>query len=301
MTQPFTVIVPVKVTDANLVSTNVPETDYPVYDPMATYALGERVIVTTGYHTIFQSAANGNIGKFPPTSPLDWDEVGPTNAHAAYDESGGTAVTVANMLQFEVTGDLIDSFGFLEASASTVRIEASTPTLGVYYDQTFDLQERAIISSWYDYFFAPINRQSQLVVFDVPPASSSTYRITLESNGTIKLGTFVMGKARQFGFTQYGAKVNIVNYGRTTTNEFGRRTRVRRGFAKRMTVQVELTPGVTDSVFNQLADLREVFALWVASNESYEMLTVGGDYKDFTIDVEYFSRNLCSLEIEGVA
>lgn len=301
MSQPFTVVVPDPISDETLISINLPENDHAEYSPSVSYSLGARVILKTGYHKIYQSAVANNIGKFPAISPLEWDEVGPTNAWAAFDESGGTATLAENVLEFQVSGDLIDSFGFLELAADQVRIRGSHPTVGTYFDQTYTVQERTIIGSWYDYFFSQINRQSQLVVFDVPPMSDSTYTITLTSGGTIKLGTFVMGKAREFGFSQYGATVSIVNYGRTVTDQFGRRTRVRRGFAKRMTVQVELTPAVTDAVFNQLADLREVFALWVASNGTFDMLTIAGDYKDFAVNIEYFSRNLCSLEIEGVA
>ncbi|MFZ3289256.1 MAG: hypothetical protein WA191_20750 [Telluria sp.] len=49
------VLDPIPVTDAILISTNVPETDYPAFDPNGVYAAGDRVItVATDVHDIYQ-------------------------------------------------------------------------------------------------------------------------------------------------------------------------------------------------------------------------------------------------------
>lgn len=47
---------PIKIGDANLVSSNVPENDYPAYSPATGYSLGNRVTITTGgLHKVYES------------------------------------------------------------------------------------------------------------------------------------------------------------------------------------------------------------------------------------------------------
>ena len=73
MTQPFFVVRPTPINDANFVSSNVPENDFPEFASGTTYALGARVIVTTGYHRIYESLVASNTGNFPPQLLLpDW-------------------------------------------------------------------------------------------------------------------------------------------------------------------------------------------------------------------------------------
>lgn len=301
MTKPFTVIVPVKVNDSNLVTTNVPETDYPVYNAGTTYALGARVIVTTGYHNVYQSVVAGNTGHFPPTSATYWVLVGPTNAHAAFDESGGTLTSLASPLEFKVSGDLMTAIGLIELSASMVRIRAYSAGEGTYYDQTFDLEDRAVVGDWFAYFFAEIDKQSQLIVTDIPPVSGSEYTITITGPSTVAVGTFVLGKASEFGFTEYNAQVGIIDYSRKEVNEFGRASLEERAFRSRMSVSIWVNRGVVDSVKKKLSGLRAKNCLWVAASEQYEALTIFGFFRDFSIDIAYPTHSICTAEFEGIS
>lgn len=301
MSDPFTVIVPVLVTDSNLVSTTATEDDYLAYDAGTTYAMGDRVIVTTGYHGIYQSLIDANTGNFPPSNPTKWVLVGPTNAWAAFDESGGTITTVASPLTFVVNGDLATSIGLLEVDAATARIQAYNATEGTYYDQTIELQDRTVVGDWFDYFFSEINRQAEVIVTDIPPVSSSVYTITLGSLVDVSLGTFVMGKATRFGFIEYNAQAGIIDYSRKDVNEFGRATLEKRAYSNRMNVNIHVANGLVDSVKKKMATLRATPCLWVAAKGQYELLTIFGFYRDFTIDIAYPSYSVCTAEIEGLS
>ena len=57
------VIPPVLITDSILTSSNVAETDYAVWSSGTTYSTGQRVIVTTGVHKIYESLQNTNLNK----------------------------------------------------------------------------------------------------------------------------------------------------------------------------------------------------------------------------------------------
>ena len=301
MTQPFFVVRPTPINDANFVSSNVPENDFPVFASGTTYALGARVIVTTDYHRIYESLVASNTGNFPPTSPTKWVEVGPTNRWAAFDESGGTMVTAASPIEFAVLGDRLGSIGLLEITATSVRIRASTASDGTYFDSTYTLADRAVVTNWYEYLYQPIDRQRELIVTNIPPITGSTYTVTVTGTGNVSLGTFVVGNRTEFGFTQYNASIGIIDYSRKEADQFGRQILVRRRFSKRMDVAVVREPGNTDGVARLLADLRATVALYVGASEIYDSLTIFGFYRDFNIDIAFPTQTVASLQIEGIS
>jgi hypothetical protein len=300
MTTPFYVVTPTMIDDMNFVSSTVPENDFPVYSEATTYPLGARVIVTTGYHKIYESLVASNTGNFPPTNPTRWLEVGPTNRWAAFDQSGNTLVTATDSIEFAITGNRFGSVGLLEVQASSVRIRASTLVDGTYYDKTYTLPDRSVVSNWYEYLYQPISKQKQFVVTDIPPISGSTYTITVTNNGPVSLGTFVFGNKSEFGFTQYNATIGIIDYSRKDVNQFGTATLTKRNFSKRMDVSVFMESVLTDSITTKLQDLRATPALWVAAQDSYEVMTIYGFYRDFSIDIAFPTQTVGSLQIEGL-
>lgn len=300
MTQPFFVVVPEEVNDSNFVSSTVPENDYPVYDAGVTYNTGDRVILTTGYHQIYESLVDSNLGNFPPNSPLSWVLVGPTNAWALFDESGNTITTGTSPIEFVINGDRITDFGFQEVIGTSIRIRAFNVTEGTYYDQTFILNDFAVVNNWYDYFFEPINRKTELIVRGIPPIGDSQYTITINGDGTSSIGTYVMGQATEFGNTQYGARAGIIDYSRKEVDQFGRATLLQRSFSKRMEVTLFIDNDIIDSVYRKLINLRATPNLWVGANESFETLSIYGFYRDFSVDIAYPQKSLCTLTIEGL-
>lgn len=299
-TYPFTFIVPTLITDESLVSTSVSEDDHPVYDSATTYAVGDRVIVKTGYHKIYQSLESNNLNQFPPTSPLSWVEVGPTNAWAMFDESPSTRTVSSTAITFKILGDRFNSVSFLGLKATSVRIVAES-TEGVYYDQSFTLEDSGIVLNWYQYFFSPIIRKTELSVTDIPPVGGSTYTITIEPEGTAELETFVIGMSEEFGKTQYGATAGIIDYSRKEVDQFGNARLIKRKYSKRMDVKLWLDRSETDYFYRRLVDIRSTPVLWIAARDQYEALTIYGFYRDFNIDIAYPSVNFCTLQIEGLS
>lgn len=301
-TYPFTFIVPTLITDESLVSTSVLEDDQPVYDEATTYAAGDKVIVTTGYHKIYQSLEANNLNKFPPTSPLSWVEVGPTNAWAMFDESADTKTISNTAITFKISGDRYNSMAFLGLKAISVRVVAESDAVGgVYYDETFEAPDVGVVLNWYQYFYSPIIRRSEVTVTDIPPIGSSTYTITIEPEGFAELQTFVVGVKEEFGRTQYGASAGIIDYSRKEVDQFGNARLVKRKFSKRMEVKLWLDKVETDYFYRRLVDIRSTPLLWIAARDQYEALTIYGFYRDFNIDITYPSVNFCSLQIEGLS
>lgn len=298
--KPFTVVEPIEITDSNFVSSTLPETDYGEWSAVTTYTTGDRVIVAAD-HLIYQSATATNLNNTPdPNADTDdWLIVGATNRWKMFDDAGNTVSTGSAPIEFVVTGDYVDSMGFLGIEAETIRIQAEAGG-DTYYDETFTMADLADIGDWAQYFFVASSLQTQLIVFDIPAVAGSTYTITLDAASTASLGTFIMGTAQSFGFTLYDAKVGIISYSKKQEDQFGNINIVRRLNRRTMDVQVQVDPAAFDVVNRALVDLDGKLALWVAADNDYEALTIYGFYRDFSQTLAYPTVTFANLQIEGL-
>lgn len=304
MTKPFTVVVPTKITDTNLVSSTVPENDFPVFDSGITYQIGDRVILLAPFHKIYESIVEDNLGNNPATTSGSWIEVAPTNKFAAFDDSVGTFTVASGEFEFVFTGGAFSAMAFLELNAYKIRIRAYSASAGFYYDKTIFNEDFSIIQNWYDYFFSPIIPKPDIIVTDIPPIENSTYTVTISafdgSTADVTLGTFIVGKANELGFTNFGAKASIIDYSRKETDTFGRTTLVRRNFSKRMDATVFVKNESVSQVARLLTEIRATPVLWVGAGDDFNLLTVYGFYRDWSVDIVYTNHSLCTLQIEGL-
>lgn len=128
----------VEVTDASLIASNVPETDYAAWLIGTTYAADARVISTTA-HAIYQSVAGGNVGNDPtdaanivtaanPTGA--WLYVSQTNKWRAFDGRNSAKTTQSGTITYEIAaGKTADAVSFLGLDALTVQVEVLGPTI----------------------------------------------------------------------------------------------------------------------------------------------------------------------------
>jgi hypothetical protein len=301
MAQPFTIVKPIVVNDANFVSSSLAEADHAEWAVGTTYALGDRVIITTGQHKIYESLEAGNVGNSPPTSPTKWVEVAPTNRWAVFDQSGGTVSQGASPVEWVVTTGRVDSVAVLEiADANTVQIVGTSTLEGEVYNETYVLEDNTVVGNWFEYFFSPIRKQSEVIATDIPQYQDLAIKVIIAGAGTVKAGTVIFGNSSQIGATQYGARSGIIDFSRKEVDQFGRATLVKRKFSKRMDVNLIVDNGIVDSVQTLLSDLRAEPVLYIAAKDNFELLTVFGFYRDFTIDIAYQEQSFCTLEIEGL-
>ena len=310
MAKPFTVIIPKKIDDSNFVSSSLSEVDYPNWDqspnPQLSYNVGDRCIVTTGYHKIYEAiqpvTSTPNTTTPPHTLTTHWVEVGPTNRWAAFDTSGGTfSYSSGANIVFSFTMDRATSIALVELTARSVRIQATAPGYPNYYDQTYNLGDRAVINNWYDYFTADSFLATELIITDIPAIPATTFTITIENNGNpLQVGNLIVGTNIELGNTKYGAKIGIIDYSKKEVNEFGKATIVKRTFSKKMDVTLDVDNGIIDSVAARLNYLRSTPCLWVGANGAFESLTVYGFYRDYSVEIAYPTHSICSLQIEGL-
>lgn len=297
----LTVVKPLTLTDAMLVDSDVPETDYSAWSSGTTYALGDRVILTST-HKIYESLQAGNLNKNPVTEGAFWIEVSATNRWKCFDTSNSTQTAQADAISYEITpGVAITSFAALNiTNASSIRIRLVDATYGTVYDKTTDLSSLPADSYWWDWFFG-IRVAPELSVFtDLPAYPNATLMIDLVGGASLAVGVFLFGQARQVGLgINLGANVGIQDYSRKETNEFGDTVLVQRAFSKRASFDMLLDKSDVDSTQSYLASLRAIPCLWIG-HKDYESTVVFGIYKDFQITIAYATHSDCNLSLEGL-
>lgn len=297
------VIKPVPITDANFVSSTVAETDHAAWSAATTYAIGDRVILTTGYHMVYESLQAGNLNHHPATdtsSPPFWIEVSPTNRWAMFDAATSTASTAATSMSVVVTPGLVAGLALLDLTGVSLTVTVRDGVAGpVVYTATESL-EFSEVADWYDYFYAEFQQREEVVLTNLP--IYSTCAITVEITGpTVSIGTMAVGASYELGDVQTGATAGILDFSRKETDSFGTTTFVPRAFSKRANVSLVVQNGGLNRLQRILSGLRATPAVWIGSGDpTYGPLVVYGFYKDFSITIAYASHSLCSLDIEGL-
>jgi hypothetical protein len=297
----LTIVRPLAVTDAMLVSSTVPETDHAAWNSGTTYALGDRVILTST-HKIYESLQGSNTNRNPATEPLWWVEVSPTNRWKLFDTSNSTQTAQATSISYTLApGNAINSFAALNLTgASSIRVRLVDGTYGTVYDKTTDLSSQIAAPEWWQWFFGQRVQPTLSVATDLPSYPSAQLIVDLAGNSALAVGVFLFGQSRSIGLgIEAGARVGITDYSRKETNDFGDTVLVQRAFNKRASFDMTISKSEVDSTMSLLSSIRAVPCLWIGSNQ-YESTVLYGYYKNFDITISYPTFSDCSLELEGL-
>ena len=254
------VVKPIAVTDAMLISTDVPETDYPAYAAGTTYPLGGRVIVLSN-HSIYESLQASNVGHDPLTSPTWWIRVSATNPWKLFDTSNSTQTKKSTSFTYTIKpNQAINAFAALNLTAcSSLRIRLVDPVYGTVYDKTIDLTSVPETVGWWEWFFGQRTAPTLTVSLGLPSFPAASLILDFEGGADLAVGTVIFGQQTFLGRgIKYGARVGIKDYSRKETNDFGDVVLVQRAFAKRANFDMYLDKAQTDSVQNILSGLRAV-------------------------------------------
>jgi hypothetical protein len=302
----LSIVQPVQLTDAMLISTDVAENDHAEWSSATTYAAGDRVILVST-HKIYESLQAGNTNKNPLTEPAFWIEVGPTNRWAAFDGSVSTQTVTDGASPPTITytirpGQAINSVAVLNVTNATkLTITLTDPTFGVVYTKEVDFSFLPLSSDWYAWFFGQKRQATQDVALDLPAYPAADLKLEFEGGAGLAIGVIMFGQQQRFGLgLRYGARVGIQDYSRKETNEFGETTLVVRAFAKRANFDLFMDSAEVDPLQTYLASIRARPVLWVGSND-FESTVLFGFYKNFDILISYPEHAECSLELEGLA
>lgn len=295
----------VRIDDAHLVASNVPENDYPEYDPGATYATGDRVIVAAE-HLVFESAADANTGNDPMDATADppkWTRVRHTNRYEMFRAPLHRQTEMADEIDVTIAPGRINSIAFFGLDGASLELTLTDPDEGVLYQRTVSLVDNTGITNLYAYLTEPIRRKRDLSLWDLPVALNATLRIRiLAPGGTARCALVVVGMQKAFGLALYGAQFSILNYSQQPFDEWGNFVGEERPWGKRAAVEVWCENNRIEDVHASLVEYRSKLAVWSTANGMYEGLSlVYGVYKEINMVIPYPKESLCSLEVWGAS
>lgn len=296
-------IKPVEITPVKLISSNVPETDYPVWLVSATYAMGDRVLLD---HTIYEALAAVAAGVKPgeevvtPEAPAKWQNRGMDNRWRMFDDKVESLTTNPGTIEVRIRpGAVVNSLALFNLQGKSVTVTMVDPVEGEVYRKDLSLVD-AGVTNWYDWFFEPISIRTDLVVLDMPAYGSADIVLTIDAGPEVAaVGHVVIGAVKQIGTALYGSSVGIIDYSRKSTDEFGNTIVIQRSFSNRADFDVVLDTADVNKVRRLLADLRSTPVVWVGE-ESYEATILFGFFKDFQIVFSGPTVSDCSITVEGV-
>lgn len=292
---------PVTITDSNLTSTSVAETDYSAWSSVTSYTIGQKVIVVAT-HKIYEALTN-NTNKYPPSyiegATPDWLEIGATNAWKMFDQSYQSQTTNTGNITVVLEPGRINSLGLMNCDAAAINLKLTVDSADVY-DNDLDVTI-GNVNNWYEYFFNPIERKTDFVITDIPVFGDGILTITLSSGitDTVKCGLCIPGFFVSLGDSLWGASIGILDYSKKEVDIYGNYSLVERNYSSTLSDSIFIENGRVAYVKKTIAEYRASPALWVASEE-YEGLFVYGFYRDFSIVMESPAGSQCSIEIEGL-
>jgi hypothetical protein len=288
---------PTAVSDTNLVSSTVPETDHAAWSSGTTYALAARVIKA---HRIWESTQASNTNHDPQTAGLSWwVDMGPTNRWGMFDTVVGTETTATGSITIVLEPGRIDALALLQLDAATVTVNM-TLAGDTVFSRSISLIDDALITDWFMYFFDPIRPRDYVVITDIAVFGEATTTITISRpTGDVSCGLCVVGQQSDLGGTMLHPSLGINDYSKKVTDDFGNTSLVPRSFSKRMGAKLILNNSEVDRVHSVLSAHRALPIVWIGSDQ-YSSMLVFGFYRDFEVDIAYVNYSYCTLNIEGM-
>jgi len=291
------------ITDSTLTSSSVPETDHAAWSSGTTYALDDYVIVTTpNIHKIYKSKQNSNLNNDPVTDTTAtwWSDEGSTNRWKMFNttvqqqtlKSGGFNVVIT-------PAAIISGLSVVNADCESITVLMVDPVEGTIWNETYSMISDSGITSWYDYFFTPITRDSDLAVLGLPPYATAVLTVTFTGSGDVKCGALVIGVAKTIGISQYGASFGIMDYSTKSTDSAGNVSILAGSFSDTVDVDVIIETPRFAEVKKILTDARSVPSVWVVEEDT-DGLIVYGYFREFSILMTNPTVSLTTLSIEGL-
>jgi len=302
MTQFLSVLVPIPITAAMLISTNAPASPYPAWASGTSFAKGAFCSSATTQR-VYQSLLDNNLNHDPTDlnnqfgAIAYWQDVNPTNPWAAFDTDVSTQTTAATSLTFTVRpGSFSDGYlAGVDADQARVLIK-DAPGGTVIFDGTFQM-EGSTPGEWDEWCFDPFKPLTDLPFGGIEPYSNAEATVTLSKGaGTVKCGLLVFGTIKALGKTQYGAKAKPKSYSYIKTDDYGNTKIVRRKATTDVSMSAILSKDDADEALATVQSVLDVPAVWFGANlPGYAGLRVFGLGSG---ELTYDSYNRCTLSID---
>lgn len=297
MSEKARVIRPMTITPDKLVYTNVPEDDYTAWSA-GTYPADTWV---RHNHRVWKALKETNKEPGSADAANDWLDGGATNRYKCIDEKVGTQTTREDGIVIEVeASEFVNSVALLNVFANSIKVQMIDPVEGVVFEReafTYD----AGVKNWWQYFFKPIRRRTDVVFDDLPLYAGVTLRIELiVPEGTVaRLGTLIIGSRFDLGCARYGSSVGIRTHSIKEFDEWGSVFISKRPWAKRVELDLLIDTDRVDEVINELAPLESEACVYIGHSR-FTTTIAYGFYRDLMTVLSGPRVSECTLTIEAL-
>lgn len=266
----FNIIVPMAVTDAELLGSNIAEDDHPEWDAAISFDIKDKVFSPLT-HRIYESLVAGNQGNDPITDDgTNWLDLQlATNRWAAFDNRRSNKASRADVITYSIqpTQDC-DAIALFGLTAGSVQIEVWDGPAKIY-DQTFTLTDASNVVSSYTWFFGGVVSVPQKVLNGFPGYTGHRIDISINAVGaTAAVGHIVLGRNHILGRIMNKPELRLVSHSRKEYDAFGDELLIKRGSTRKIGLDLLVPTVQAPRVMGVIAEIDGLATAFYASGDA---------------------------------
>ena len=291
----FNIMPVLEITDAMLISSNIPEIDYAAWSGATTYAAGARVIVVST-DSVYESKVAGNLNNDPvadvdPVTGIGtyWLIARATNRWQVFDKSVSEAMNTflsfaGYTIQPGIACDTIVVFGLGSSDVDGALLDIHVN--GVQVFGNFVLGGTFILTG----ISVGVTDQIEFNVVN-----------TFGAGGKIVIGQICVGNSVEIGDLLTGGTVGMTDYSKKERDTFGNLVVIERGFAAKVQYEVAIPTEKSLSVYTSMAYVRARPTVYHGGELSvpYGMVQLG-ILNDFSISQPNMTISNLSISVDGL-
>lgn len=295
-------VIPVAVPgNSELQYSNVPLTTA-IWAAGTDYAIGNQVVVGTGGTDIYEALA-ASTGVNPTTDTTGkWLKTGKVNRWRMFDGFMSTGTSYLEQISVVVRPyaavDCIWLFGLAGYIVTVIVIDDAEGE--VYRKQTYIRGTTPTESSWWAARHTLPVADDMLILSDLPLTATCSISIQIANTTGLnaECGMCLVGRKKQLGLAQWGARSGIADYSVKDRDAFGNPVITERSYADRADYPIMMLDQDEYQAKRDLAAVRAIPCVYVGS-ELKKTTIVYGYFKNFDFVLPGFGRSEWNLEVEG--
>ena len=269
---------PIAPTTAMLVSSNVPETDYPAWSAVTTYAVGAMVMLADT-HSVYENSLANNLNKNPATNPDVWTRVRATNRWLCLDRNNSARTAQASSITYVFAPGMAVALAAMVGlvNCHSVRVRQIDFVYGTVFDRTEYPGPQPLLPDPWEWAFGEWTAGKTLAMFDgMPSFPGAQLHVELVGGPQLAIGHLMFGQYRVWGQgVSWGARMRREMYSKTEANQYGDLELLKRASAKNPSFEVVLRRHELDPLMDYLDTIEAEVCLFVIS-DLFESMTVIG-------------------------
>lgn len=247
-------------------------------------------------------------GNYPPVDDTtNWVELGYAESWMMFDDYTSSQTVQSSAITVEIDSSKCNSLVVYNVVASSMTVvveDQSTSPATELLNETYSFYQPTTSASYWDYFYADIDRYSSMRV-TLPMAFNTTTTVTFTplADRDVKVGHMQVGRSKFLGNSQYGLTAQIKSWSRKDENSFGEVYLKQGKRAKKLEIDLLIDKGEFDDVFQTLEALDSIPVGFDMNNDTtaYTTLVIYGFYIDFQNIISDAAHEECSLQIQELA